>query len=92
MALYRKRPIKIEAFKFYVDEVPDWFMDRVSTNEVVLVNCSYEHYGADEAHCLINTLEGTMTGRAGDYIIRGVQGELYPCKSDIFEATYEKIE
>jgi len=38
---------------------------------------------------LIPTLEGTMTCRPGDWIIRGVKGEVYPCKSDIFEATYE---
>ncbi|MFP8960023.1 hypothetical protein ACLIYP_05540 [Streptomyces nanhaiensis] len=38
---------------------------------------------------LINTLEGTMSASPGDYVIRGVQGEIYPCKPDIFEATYE---
>lgn len=40
---------------------------------------------------LIDTLEGTMTAMPGDYIIRGVKGELYPCKPDIFEATYEPV-
>lgn len=40
----------------------------------------------------IPTLEGTMTARAGDWIIKGVQGELYPCKPDIFAATYEPVE
>lgn len=38
---------------------------------------------------LIDTLEGSMTARSGDWVIRGVKGELYPCKPDIFEATYE---
>ena len=38
----------------------------------------------------IETLEGVMTASEGDYIIRGIQGEFYPCKPDIFEATYEK--
>ena len=39
----------------------------------------------------IDTLEGTMTATPGDYIIKGVQGEFYPCKPDIFEKTYEKV-
>lgn len=38
----------------------------------------------------IDTLEGVMTANEGDYIIKGIQGEYYPCKPDIFEATYEK--
>ena len=41
-------------------------------------------------HLDIPTLEGVMTARAGDWIIRGAQGEFYPCKPDIFEATYEE--
>jgi hypothetical protein len=40
----------------------------------------------------VETLEGTMKGNAGDYLIQGVSGELYPCKPDIFKKTYEKIE
>jgi len=40
----------------------------------------------------IPTLEGTMTAQPGDWIIRGVKGEIYPCKPDIFEATYEPVE
>lgn len=40
----------------------------------------------------IETLEGTMTANYGDYVIKGVKGEFYPCKPDIFEATYEKAE
>jgi hypothetical protein len=45
-----------------------------------------------ESEELINTLEGVMLARKGDYIITGVKGERYPCKPDIFEATYEKVE
>lgn len=40
----------------------------------------------------ITTLEGNMTAREGDYIIQGVHGELYPCKPDIFEETYERVD
>lgn len=87
---YRKKPVVIEAFKFYVDPMPDWFMDKVTSNEVVLKNCDHSRFGIDEAYCEIETLEGVMKANGGDFIIKGVKGELYPCKSDIFEATYEK--
>ncbi len=89
---YRKKPVVIEAFQFYVDPMPDWFMDKVTTNEVVLYNCVYGRYSIDEAYCHIETLEGTMEGRGGDYIIKGVNGEIYPCKPDIFKKTYEAVE
>jgi hypothetical protein len=89
---YRKKPVEIEAFKFYVEGMPDWFMDKVSSNDVILRNCNYNRYDIDEAYCEINTLEGVMIGRGGDYIIKGVQGEIYPCKPDIFKETYEKVE
>ena len=88
---YRKRPVVIEAFCFYIEAIPDWFMDKVSSNDIVLRNCDYKRYGIDEAYCEIKTLEGTMVGNGGDYIIKGVQGEIYPCKPDIFKATYEKV-
>jgi hypothetical protein len=91
MATYRKKPVEIEAFKFYVDAMPDWFMDKVTTNDVRLCKCDYNRYSIDEAFCRIKTLEGIMEGHGGDYIIKGVQGEIYPCKPDIFEATYEKV-
>ncbi|HCJ2877267.1 TPA: hypothetical protein NRK63_004159, partial [Clostridioides difficile] len=42
--------------------------------------------------CDLKTLEGTMRANKGDYIIQGVKGEIYPCKADIFEMTYEKVE
>ena len=45
---------------------------------------------ADTEHLRIRTLEGTMRAEVGDYIIKGVQGEFYPCKPDIFAATYEE--
>jgi len=45
-----------------------------------------------EAEVRIRTLEGEMTASPGDYIITGIKGEAYPCKPDIFEATYEPVE
>jgi hypothetical protein len=88
---YHKKPVEIEAFKFYVDNMPDWFMDKVTDCTVTLKKCNYKKYSINEAYCEIITLEGVMIARGGDYIIKGVQGEIYPCKSDIFEQTYEKV-
>ncbi len=79
---YRKKPVVIEAFRFRIQNIPDWFMDEVSRNLII----------THEDHCLITTLEGVMTANKGDWIIRGIKGEIYPCKSDIFEATYEPVE
>lgn len=81
MAQYRKKPVVIEAFIYWQENRPDWFCDKVITNEIVTF----------ETHCEIKTLEGVMRGEIGDYIIKGVKGEIYPCKPDIFEATYEKV-
>lgn len=47
--------------------------------------------GMDGAHQLIETLEGNMKASPGDWIIKGIKGEIYPCKPDIFEATYELV-
>lgn len=81
MAKYRKKPVVIEAFKYGIDNRPDWFMDKV-TEDVII---TYPD------HCLIWTLEGRMRGDRGDYIIQGVQGEIYPCKPSIFHETYEIV-
>jgi len=91
MAKYRKKPVVIEAFRFYVDPMPDWFMDKVSSNDVILNNCNYDTPQDDPPYCEIETLEGVMIGNEGDYILKGVQGEIYPCKPDIFEATYDEV-
>lgn len=91
MGIFRKIPVEIEAFKFYVDDMPDWFMDKVSSNDIKLVNCDYSRYRQEDAYCEINTLEGVMRANGGDYIIKGIQGEIYPCKTDIFWKTYERV-
>ena len=84
MARYKTKPCEIEAFQFYVDNMPDWFVEALIRNEVKI-------YNIDKAHCLIETLEGTMRGDVGDYIIKGLKGELYPCKPDVFEKKYEEV-
>lgn len=81
--LYRKKPVIIRAFQLGIDYIPDWFMDKVTTNEIIL----HEGPTAD-----INTLEGVMHADYGDFIIEGVAGEIYPCKPDIFMQTYEALE
>lgn len=78
---YKKKPIVIEAFRFQIDDVmPELFHDKVITNEII----TYA-----DGTCDIHTLEGVMKAGKGDYIILGIKGEVYPCKPDIFEQTYE---
>ena len=88
MAQYRKKPVVIEAFKYGIDPRPDWFNDKVTTNEIITF-ISLED--SSVYYCEIKTLEGIMKGEHGDYIIQGVKGEIYPCKNDIFEMTYEPM-
>lgn len=90
---YRKKPVVIEAFRMGIDPRPDWFQDKVTTNEIVTYAMGEDEgpFHSRKTYCEIKTLEGTMRGGYGDYIIKGVQGEIYPCKPDIFDATYEKV-
>lgn len=85
---YRKKPIIIEAFCYNIDPRPDWFMDKVSSNEIT----THTGWIGQPSFCFIKTFEGIMTCEMGDYIIKGVKGEIYPCKKDIFEMTYEAID
>jgi hypothetical protein len=88
---YRKKPVVIEAFKWTggpdQEEDPVWIVEAIKKGEVLFGNI-----GCPDVQCCIKTLEGTMAASVGDYIIKGVKGELYPCKPDIFEATYEPAE
>lgn len=80
MAKYRKKPIIIEAIQWTgknLSEI-DNFMGRTVENKGITL--------------VIHTLEGDMEASIGDYIIKGVNGEFYPCKPDIFNKTYEKVE
>jgi hypothetical protein len=76
---YRKKPVVIEARVFDPGAGYDAACDVVSW-------CGGR---ATDDGCEIDTLEGTHLARPGDYVIRGVQGEFYPCKPDIFKKTYE---
>lgn len=82
MTYYRKKPIVVQVFRFYVDPMPDWFMAGVRAGAIWINNGSPQT-------CTIHTLEGNMRANIGDWIIRSVKGEIYPCKPDIFAETYE---
>ena len=85
---YRKKPIEIEAFQYGVDAVPQWAKEAISKKILM----PYPQLGGADIWCEIKTLEGTMVGNYKDYIIQGVQGEIYACQKEIFELTYEKVE
>lgn len=90
MAKYRKKPVVIEAYlpTHHLmddgDDLPEWLQNGIETkmDDKGSVRWAYKGFS-------ITTLEGIMDGDWGDWIIQGVQGELYPCKPDIFAATYE---
>lgn len=86
MSLYRKKPVVIKA-----RQMPPW--DDFPGTHMLARWCG-GRFGVDEAgeYMVIATLEGDHKARPGDWIIKGVQGEFYPCKPDIFEATYEPVD
>lgn len=89
--LYRKKPVVIEAFKLIAtDDVMDILMNAPSWLHCEHV-VGFVPKESDWYHLRIITLEGTMIAEPNDYIIKGIKGEIYPCKPDIFEATYEEI-
>ena len=88
---FRKKPVVIEAFQWTggpdQTEDPVWMIDALKK--------PWGECGSARIHyptLQIYTLEGVHDANVGDYIIQGVKGELYPCKPDIFDATYEKVE
>lgn len=91
MAKFVKRPVVIEAFKLGHDPMPDWFMDRLTANDVTIRNLGGRWRDGPD-YALIQTLEGQMRADHGDWIIQGIKGEIYPCKPDVFEVTYEKVD
>ena len=86
---YKKKPVVIEAFRFGYDSIPPWFVEAVH-NGIVKHESIPSPFGTTFV-LQINTLEGVMTAHHGDYIIKGVVGELYPFKPKIFEETYELV-
>jgi hypothetical protein len=87
MAKYRKKPVEIEAILFNRD---NWNEVQSFTNNTAHT-ITIERRIDGKCTCIIPTLEGQHIANEGDYIIKGVQGEFYPCKPDIFELTYELV-
>ena len=79
---YRKKPVVIEAV--------EWTGTKESFEEIEKFMGDFPRVTNGLLH--VDTLEGTMYASVGDYIIKGVKGEFYPCKPDIFKATYEAVE
>lgn len=95
---YRKKPVVIEAFQMTRERLLDnrdwpgwlhlaWNLDNLDPGSVNPLTTHHPDHAVE-----IYTLEGVMIVAFDDWIIRGVRGELYPCKPDIFAATYEAVE
>ena len=81
---FRKKPVVIDAWQF-TEETKDQVFNQVTCN------CYADWDENGKPVLRIQTLEGEMTANLGDWVIRGVKGEFYPCRADIFEATYEAV-
>ena len=88
---FRKKPVVIEAVQVAKviagDEVPEWFEEAIDSGVIDLYSLP-----GGKAALKVFALEGDMVATEGDWIIRGIQGEIYPCKPSIFETTYERVE
>ncbi|TLQ07570.1 hypothetical protein FEZ48_06200 [Marinilactibacillus psychrotolerans] len=93
----RKKPVEVDVFKFDGDfkysngeyYVPSWAVHALNVSKEEMTEEEWMFFESGELY--IYTLEGIMRVSVGDYIIKGVNGEFYPCKPDIFEKTYEII-
>lgn len=100
MPKFRKKPVVVEAIKSelirywfspqHSTRIPDWLYDALGAGTIFLTDD--EPANESDTGLRIKTLEGEMIVSPDDWIIRGVNGELYPCKPDIFEKTYEKVD
>jgi len=85
---YRKKPVVIEAQQLtrnFIEVTIDW----IKSNGGDVGNYNLGEFQEDSCYLEIKTLEGVMRADEDDWILHGVKGEFYPCKPDIFEATYE---
>jgi hypothetical protein len=94
---YRKKPVEVEAIQYKtIKETPCKFGIHKESNSMDIAvftkkQIQHVHFDQKGEYINIETLEGTMRADIGDYIIKGVNGEFYPCKPDIFEKTYEAV-
>lgn len=89
MAKFRKKPVIIEAVQLPPSGRPT-NTEAAAVVDFLGPNGRWHDIGI--GHIEIETLEGTMTASPGDWIIKGVKGEFYPCKPDVFELTYEPVD
>lgn len=95
---FRKKPIVIEAFQMTVDrrwdnvDWPDWLHEAWNKDSNEAGSLFIRPMDETRESLAISTMEGPLAVTFGDWIIRGVKGEIYPCKPDIFEATYERVD
>jgi hypothetical protein len=93
MAQYRKKPVVIEAVQYnnLNREEIEKFVGKKLHQELETETAYLAGKGSPKFSLIIETLEGNHKAMPNDYIIKGIKGEFYPCKPDIFEATYEKL-
>lgn len=88
--LWKKRPLEVEAFKWtgdrYQEHDPDWIVEAIIMGIV-----TFEVDDNLNPLLLIETQHGVIRANSGDYIIRGINGEIYPCSEEIFLNTYDKV-
>lgn len=92
---FRKKPVVIEAFQLTNEMVTSHLLDKAVLPFGLSIGDWSGHPERREIyrfHLYIKTLEGTMEAVPGDWLIKGVRGEIYPCKPDIFDATYDLVE
>lgn len=89
MSKYVKKPVVIDAVKWTGEsnqaDSPEWMVAAIKNGDIFFQRSGGNYW------MNIRTLEGTMMALPGDYIIKGIKGELYPCKPDIFDLTYEAV-
>ena len=90
---YKTKPCEIEAVRWDGTNVPE--IEQFAGQAVQWCHDCVMHYGSQNPYAgymlYIHTLEGVMRADVGDYIIRGLKGEYYPCKPDVFEQKYERM-
>ena len=86
--VYRKKPVFVSAFRLGYEPIPQWFNEAVRRNDISNISAFLENVNEIVK---IKTLEGVMNAIQGDFIIKGVKGEIYPCKAEVFKETYDYI-
>lgn len=98
---FRKKPVIIEAIQLlretweevceFIESKSQYFGRGVFVHSDNTYSLEPKNFESDRIGVLIPTLEGNMLAIQGDWIIKGIQGEFYPCKPDIFESTYDEV-